>query len=53
MCNIEKHIGDFYSKYTASKDCNTKRSLKRYYENKHKISSQRKFYYDKNRDNLL
>ena len=52
-CNIEKNIDDFYSKYTECKICNSKRSLKRYYENKDKISNQRKIYYEKNRDNLL
>ena len=41
-CNVEKIIEDFYNKYTESKLCNSKRSLKRYYENKDKISNQKK-----------
>ena len=36
-CNIEESIEDFYSKYTECKICNSKRSLKRYYETKDKI----------------
>ena len=42
LCNIEKHIADFYRKKTECKDCKTKKCLKRYYENKDKLSSQRK-----------
>ena len=52
-CNIEKNIEDFYNKYTECKLCNSNRSLKRYYENKDKISNQKKIYYEKNRENLL
>ena len=48
-CNIEKNIEDFYNKYTECKVCNSNRSLKRYHENKDKISNQRKLYYEKNR----
>ena len=33
--------------------CNLQRSMKRYYENKDKLSNQRKLYYEKNRDVLL
>ena len=46
-CNIGEHINNFYEKYTECKDCNIKRSLKRYYENKDKISNQQKIYYEK------
>ena len=42
MCNIEKHINNFYKKYTDWKDCNRARGLKRYYENKEKISNHQK-----------
>ena len=52
-CNIEKSIEDFHNKYTECKICNRNRSLKRYHENKDKISNQRKLYYEKNRDKLL
>ena len=41
-CNTEKSINDFYNKYRESKPCNIQRSLKRYYENKDKLSNQRK-----------
>ena len=53
MCNIEKHINNFYENYTESKGCNLTRGLKRYYENKDRISSQQKIYYEKNRESLL
>ena len=53
MCNIEKHINKFYKKYSEYKDCNIKRGVKRYYDNKDKISIQQKIYYEKNRDKLL
>ena len=50
VCNIEKGIDNFYNKY---RECNIRRSKKRYYENKHKLSNQRNLYYEKNRDVLL
>ena len=53
QCNIEKHIIIFYKKYSECKDCNIKRVVKRYYDNKDKISMQQKIYYEKNRDKLL
>ena len=54
MCNIEKHINNFYKKYSECRDCNRARGLKRYYENKDKISNQQQIYYEKNREkNLL
>ena len=40
MCNIEKHINNFYKKYSECRDCNRTRGLKRFYENKDKISNQ-------------
>ena len=52
-CNIEKNIEDFYNKYTECKICNSNRSVKRYYENKDKLSSQRKIFYEKNIDKTL
>ena len=53
MCNIEKRINNFYKKYTECIDCNRARGLKRYYENKDKISNQQKVYYEKNREKIL
>ena len=53
VCKIEKHINIFYKKYSECKDCNIKRSVKRYYNNKDKISIQQKVYYEKNREKLL
>ena len=53
VCNIEKSIDSFYNKYRECKQCNIKRSMKRYNENKDKLSNQRKLYYEKNRDVLL
>ena len=53
VCSIEKHINNFYKKYSECKACNIKRGVKRYYDNKDKISIQQKAYYEKNRDKLL
>ena len=53
QCNIEKDINNFYKKYTECIDCNRARGLKRYYENKDKISKQQKVYYEKNREKIL
>ena len=53
MCNIEKHINNFYKKYSECINCNRARGLKRYYENKDKIPNQQKIYYEKNRDKKL
>ena len=53
VCNIEKSIDNFHNKYRECKQCNIKRSMKRYYENKDKLSNQRKFFYETNRDVLL
>ena len=47
MYNMEKHINNFYKRYSECKDCNRTRGLKRYYENKDKISNQQKPYYEK------
>ena len=52
-CNIEKHINNFYKKYRECIDCNRARALKRYYENKDKISNQQKIYYEKNREKII
>ena len=53
VCIIEKSIDKFYNKIRECKQCNIRRSKKRYYENKDKLSNQRKLYYEKNRDVLL
>ena len=53
VCNIEKSIDNFYNKYRECKPCNIKRSTRRYFENKERISNQQKLYYEKNRDVLL
>ena len=53
MCNIEKDINNFYKKYSECIDCNRARGLKRYYENKDKISNQQKVYYEKTREKIL
>ena len=52
-CGNEKQIEVFYMKYTDCHFCNTKSGLKPYYDNKVKISNQRKIYYGNNRDKLL
>ena len=53
VCNIEKDINKVYKKYSGCIDCNRRRGLKRYYENKDKISNQQKIYYEKNREKVL
>ena len=53
QCNIEKHINNFYKKYSECKDCNIKRGVKRYYDNKNKISMQQKIYYEKKEAQIL
>ena len=53
VCKTEKNIDNFYNKYRECKPCNIKRSTKRYYENKDKITNQQKLYYERNRDLLL
>ena len=53
VCKIEKHINNFYKKYSECKACNIKRGVKRYHNNKDKVSNQQKIYYEKNRDKLL
>ena len=53
ICKIENSIDNFYNKYRECKQCNIKRSTRRYYENKDKISTQQKTYYEKNKDKLL
>ena len=53
MCNIEKDINNFYKKFSDCISCNRTRGLKRYYENKDKISNQQKTYYEKNREKIL
>ena len=56
MCYLQyrkKVLIIFPKKYRDCKQCNIQRSIKRYYENKDKLSNQRKLYYEKNRDMLL
>ena len=53
ICNNEKDSNNFYKKYTECIDCNRARGLRRYYENKDKISNQQKVYYEKNREKIL
>ena len=53
VCNIEKTIEYFDNKYRECKQCTIQRSMKRYYENKYKISNQHKIFHEKNRDVLL
>ena len=53
QCNIEKDINNFYKKYSECEDCNIKPGVKRYYDDKDKISNQQKIYYERNRDKLL
>ena len=43
----------FTKKYTECIDCIRARGLKRYYENKDKISKQQKIYYERNREKIL
>ena len=47
VCNIEKQINKFYKRYSEGKDCNIKRGVKRYSDNKGKLSIQQKNYYEK------
>ena len=51
--NIEKLINIFYKNFSECKDCNIKRCVKRYYDNKDKKSMPQKLYYEKKRDKLL
>ena len=53
MCNIEKPMNNFDKKYSECRDCNRARGLKRYYDNKDKISNQQKTYFQKNRAKIL
>ena len=53
ICNTGKDTNNFYKKYTECIDCNRARGVKRYYENKDKISKQQMIYYEKNRDKIL
>ena len=53
MCKIEKYINKFCKKYSDCRDCKRARGLKRYYENKDKLSSQQKICYEKNIEKIL
>ena len=39
MCNIEKHINNFYKKISECEECNSETGQKRYHENKDRISN--------------
>ena len=52
-CNTEKSIDKFSNKFRECNECNIRRSLKSYYETRHKISNQQKKYYEQNRDKLI
>ena len=48
VCNIEKHIKNFYKRYSECKECNIKGGVKRYYDKKKdKISIQQQLCYKK------
>ena len=47
MCNTEKHLDNFYKKFSESKDSNRVGGLERYYETEVRISNQQKIYYEK------
>ena len=40
FCKIEKSFDNFYNKYRECKQCNIQRNMKRYHENKDKLSNQ-------------
>ena len=42
VCNFEKHTNTFYKKHSKCENFNMKRGVKRYYDNKYKISIQQK-----------
>ena len=41
-CKIGKQINNFHKRYTECKDCNRTRGLKRNFENKDKLSNNKK-----------
>ena len=53
LCNTENHIKSNYKKYADCKLCNKKKGLKRYYDEKDKISNQRKIYFEKDKGKVL
>ena len=53
VCSTEKSSDKFYNKYRECKPSIFQRCMKRYYENKDKLSDQRKLDYEKNREVLL
>ena len=52
MCFTEKLIEDFYNSYTELINCNSIGNLKRHYENKDKISIERRIFYEKMKKNI-
>ena len=53
ICNTAKNIDIFYNNYREYTQCNFKRNLKRYCENKYELSNQRKIFFERNRDVLF
>ena len=41
VCHTEKSVDNFYNKYIECNECNIKRVLKRYYDNKYRILQKR------------
>ena len=50
-CKIGKNFEDFYNKYKECKVCNSKRSLKRYHENRKKYQIQKNWIMKKIEEN--
>ena len=55
VCDTEKSIDNFYNRYRECKQCNIKRLLKRYYDNKDRMLQKRRDKYAcvKDLDNRL
>ena len=47
ICNTGNCIDNFYNQYRECKQCSIQQSMKRYYDNKDKLSNQRKVYFEK------
>ena len=50
MGKIQKSINKLYKIYSKCTNCKRARGLKRYYENKGKLSNEQKMYYEKTRE---
>ena len=53
VCSTYKSTASFYYNYRENKQCKIRKTLKRYYNNKDKLSNLRKIYCEKHRDVLL